>query len=131
MKIILLDTSSLLYAARNRLDLLTELRRSCDFPIRPAVLEGVIDELRKLTRRGKERRAALLALALLKARKISLIPKRWAAEKTTVETIGVDDLLVNCSKAGQLVLTQDKELKERLFKPYLTIRQGKKIIVVR
>ncbi len=121
LKIILLDTSSLLYAAKNRLDLLVELRKSCDFPVRPAVLAGVIDELQKLAQRGKERKAALLILALLKAKRVPVVPQRGT----------VDKLLADCSKRGQLILTQDKELKKRLSKPYLTIRQGKKIIVVR
>ena len=43
----------------------------------------------------------------------------------------VDDILVEYSKKGNLILTQDTELKKRLTKPYLTIRQKKTIIFIK
>jgi rRNA-processing protein FCF1 len=43
----------------------------------------------------------------------------------------VDDLLVEHSVKGDFILTQDIALKRRLQKPYLTIRQKKKVILVR
>ncbi len=123
MKTILIDTSALLYAVKSKLDLFAELQQAGDFPFRVAVLEGTIGELKKRAvsgkeTSGKEKRAALLTLALLKAKKISILPGKG----------NVDDLLAEHSKKGDLVLTQDRELKRRLTKPYLTIRQGKRIV---
>ena len=71
--------------------------------------------------RGKYKRAAKLALGIIKAKGI----KKIAGEGY------VDDLLISFSKQGYLVLTQDINLKKRLTKPYLTIRQKKRIVLVK
>ncbi|MBS3123172.1 hypothetical protein J4437_00915, partial [Candidatus Woesearchaeota archaeon] len=42
----------------------------------------------------------------------------------------VDDLLVEKSREGAVILTQDMQLKKRLIKPYLTIRQKKMLMMV-
>lgn len=129
MKTILIDTSSLLYAVKNKIDLFIEIKKTADFPVRVAVVEGVMEELKRLAISTavsrKERRAAVLALALLRAKKVPLLPGK---EKGKEEK--VDDLLAEHSQKGVLVITQDRELKRRLTAPYLTIRQGKKIMVV-
>lgn len=120
MKTVLIDTSALLHAVRNKLDLFTELPKAYNFPFRVMVAAGTMGELKKLAVRGKEKRAALLALALLQAKKIPLIPGKG----------NVDNLLVEHSQKGAVVITQDGGLKKRLTKPYLTIRQKKRIIIV-
>ncbi|MBI1968989.1 DNA-binding protein [Candidatus Woesearchaeota archaeon] len=122
MKKIIIDTNALLAIALFRVDVFSEIERACDFPYRLAVLQGTIRELESLaaTENGKFTPAARLALALLKAKTIIVL-------KSTGK---VDDALVAESKKGALILTQDKELKKRLQKPYLTIRQKKYVTLV-
>jgi len=105
-----------------KLDLFLEIEKSCLFPYKLAVLSGTIDELKRiqLEQRGKYKIAAAIALKLLEIKKVQVIPS----------TDFVDDELVGHSHQGRLVLTQDKELKKHLKKPYLTIRQGKKVLLV-
>lgn len=119
---IIIDTNAWMAITEFKLDLFAALERDGDFLYRIVVLQGIIDELEKVIseQRGRFRQAALLALGIIKAKEIKLLP----------ETGDVDDLLVEHSKKGDLVLTQDAALKRRLKKPYLTIRQKKKIIVV-
>lgn len=122
MKKIIIDTNALLAIAEFKLDIFSALQECCDFLYKTYVLSGTIKELEKIIeeQRGKYKWAAKLSLSLLKAKKVGILK----------ETGYVDDLLVEHSKKGDLVLTQDKELKRRLSKPYFTIRQKKKIIMV-
>ena len=87
-------------------------------------MEGTIGELKNIQeeQRGKYKRLAKLALDIIKAKKVKVFPHS-AGE--------VDDLLMDYSLAGYLVLTQDLALKRRLARPYLTIRQKKRIIMMR
>ena len=71
--------------------------------------------------RQKFKRAAKLALAIVKAKGI----------KKIASSNYVDDVLVELSKKGDLILTQDIELKKRLTKPYLTIRQKKRVVLMK
>ncbi|HLC52033.1 MAG TPA: DNA-binding protein [Candidatus Nanoarchaeia archaeon] len=123
MKKIILDTNALMAVAEFKLDIFTELERCCDFNYKLYVLSGTIDELRKIIeeQRGRFKRAAKLALDLLKAKKVPIIPT----------TGSVDDLLVKYSLAGDLILTQDYNLKKRLTKPYLIIRQKNYVVLVK
>ena len=116
---IFLDTNALMAITEFKLDIFSELS---DFPYQLQVLSGTIDELEKIKKeqRGKYKRAAQLALSLVKAKKIKIVNSSG----------NVDHLLVKKSKHN-LVLTQDIALKRRLTKPYLTIRQKKKIILVK
>jgi len=108
--------------AEFKIDLFSELETVCDFSYDLFVLSGTIKELNKIMeeQRQKYKRAAKLALGMIKVKGI----------KKIVSSGYVDDLLVKHSQQGDLILTQDVELKKRLTKPYLTIRQKKKIIVV-
>lgn len=122
MKLILLDTNALMAIAQMRIDLFAELERACDFPYHVAVLEGTLTELQGISLQGgKEKSAASLALQLLKAKKVEVMPSKGK----------VDDELVAHSLQGILVLTQDRELQQRLTKPFLMIKQRKKVVVVR
>lgn len=122
MKKIILDTNALMAVSEFKIDIFSELEKVCDFQFKIYVLSGVVDELKRIVieQRGKFSRGAKLALSLLMAKKVKLIK----------EDGFVDDLLVKHSKKGDLVLTQDIILKRRLKKPYLTIRQKKRIVVV-
>ena len=122
MRRIIIDTNAWMAITEFKLDLFAALERDCDFPYQAAVLQGTIDELRKIVseQRAKFRQAALLALGRIAAKKVEIIPEQG----------NVDDWLVKHSKKGDLVLTQDAALKKLLKKPYLTIRQRKRIIVM-
>ena len=123
MKQVILDTNALLAIANLKLDLFTALDECCDFSFKIAVTQGTINELVKIQQeqRGKYSAAAKLGLQLLTKKNVKIIKNEDF----------VDDVLVEMSKKGHLVLTQDKELKKRLTKPYLTIRQKKKVIMVK
>jgi rRNA-processing protein FCF1 len=123
MKQIIIDTNALMAIAEMKIDIFSEIERVCDFRHDIFVLEGTITELEKIQKdqKMKFRRAAKLAVDILTKKKIKIIQYPGS----------VDDVLTELSKKDCLVLTQDKELKTRLAKPYLTIRQGKRIVVVR
>lgn len=122
IKKIIIDTNAWMAVYEFNLDLLTALRESLDFSYKIYVLQATLDELKKIIseQRGRFKQAALLSLGLINDKKIEVINELGNA----------DDLLVAYSKQDYLILTQDVELKKRLKKPYLTIRQKKKIIVV-
>jgi rRNA-processing protein FCF1 len=123
MKKIILDTNALMAIAEFKIDLFSELESCCDFTYDLFVLSGTIKELNKIMeeQRQKFKRAAKLGLAIIKAKGI----------KKIASTDYVDDVLVEFSKKGDLILTQDIELKKRLSKPYLTIRQKKKVVLIK
>lgn len=123
MKKILIDTNALMALAEFGIDIFSEIEKVCDFKYEILVAEGTIRELQKIQQeqRSKFRRAASLALAILNAKKIKVVPGSG----------DVDDVLAAKSQQGYMVLTQDKGLKRRLRRPYLTIRQKKRVIVVR
>ena len=123
MRKIILDTNALMAIAEFKIDLFSELERICDFTYDLYILEGTIKELRKIMeeQRQKFKRAAKLALAIVKAKGI----------KKIASSNYVDDVLVELSKKGDLILTQDIELKKRLTKPYLTIRQKKRVVLMK
>lgn len=122
MKKIIIDTNAWMAIYELNIDIFTALRDNLDFPYEIYVLQGTIDELKKIIseQRGRFKQAALLSLGLIDNKKVKIIN----------ETGDVDDLLVEHSHKENLILTQDCELKKRLNKPYLTIRQKKKIIIV-
>ena len=122
MKVIL-DTNTVMAIGQMKLDLFEELER-LPFEHNVFVLDKTIDELEKIKKKskGKDSQAAKLALSILKAKGIKKIKSSPGY---------VDDLLVKLSKAGAIVVTQDKELKSRLTKPYLTIRQKKTVVKVK
>ena len=122
MKKIIIDTNVLMAISELSLDVFTAIDDFCDFTYSLQVLEGTITELEKIKeeQRGKFKIAASLALQLLKAKNVKTIP-----------SIGhVDDILVEYSTKGYLIITQDVLLKKRLHKPYLTIRQKKMFVMV-
>src|SRR3989338_2342159 len=121
MKKIILDTNAMMAVAEFKLDIFRSLEDSFYFPYQLYVLSGTIDELQQIkeTQRGKFNLAAKLALGILSI-KIS------AGIVLVISNKGkVDALLAASSKKSSLLLTQDVNLKKRLFKPYLTIRQKK------
>ncbi len=122
MKTIIIDTNALMAVSEFGIDLFTEIEKACLFSYQLVVLTGTIQELEKIKQeqRGKFKVAAKLALTLVEKFKL----KQIASSEV------VDDELVKHSAKGEIILTQDQELKKRLTKPYLTIRQKKWIVLV-
>jgi len=105
-----------------KLDLFSAIQQEMTIPYEIVVPDGVLDELHKIMieQKGKYKRSAKLALSIVNAKRVKIVESEG----------NVDDYLVKLSQNGQLVLTQDVELKKRLKKPYLTIRQKKKVMLV-
>jgi len=122
MKKIIIDTNALMAIGELKIDLFTAIDSVCHFTYKLSVLQGSINELKRIIKdqRGKFKRSATLALSLLKAKKVDVLSSEG----------DVDDILAVLSHQGVLVLTQDRQLKRRLMKPYLTIRQKKKIVMI-
>jgi len=123
MKHIIIDTNALMAIAELKIDIFSEIERMADFKYEVVILEGTMIELKKIMadQKMKYKRAAKLVVDIITKKKIKIIEN----------TGKVDDVLTEHSKKGDLILTQDRELKKRLTKPYLTIRQGKTIVMVR
>lgn len=114
------DTNFLIYCAKQRIDFVSEIERI--FPkYRIILLNAVTEELKNLskTERGRTRETIELALQLLS----NLKSKRVINEKKS-KFGNADEELIRFDKAGNVIATLDKELKER-FKnaKILTIRQ--------
>ncbi|MCK4589978.1 MAG: nucleotide-binding protein [Nanoarchaeota archaeon] len=116
---IILDTNFVLIPFQFHIDIFSEIQRIADFKYQLCVLDKTIDELKKIIKeqKGKHKAAAKLALQLIKKKKVKTL-------KTTEDKY-VDDLLVEQSKKGALIATQDIGLKKRLKKPYIILRQKK------
>ncbi|MAG73260.1 hypothetical protein CL620_03030 [archaeon] len=123
MKQVLLDTNAVMAVGEFGLDVFAAVENAA-FSSKIYVVQGTITELKKIMeeQRGKYKAAAKLGLALLTQKKITVLPDL---------ADDVDSSLVEYSTKGYMVLTQDVELKKRLTKPYATIRQKKKVIVVK
>ena len=131
MKEVIIDTNAWLAIMTQGLDIFFAIDDACDFEYELFTLEGTIDELEKIcnTQKGKDKAAAQLALSIIHQKEdeeeVMILPSSGKTQKH------VDDELVKESKQGSIVLTQDKELKKRLTRPYLTIRQRNYIILVK
>ncbi len=141
MKKIIIDTNALMAIGEFRIDIFLALDDACDFPHDIYILEGTIRELNKIKKeqRGKYKQAAGLALSILNCKDVKILRTESQREKADEvnkvdkvdEVNKVDEMLARFSKEGYLILTQDAELKRKLAKPYLTIRQKKKVVMVK
>src|SRR3989338_11308467 len=140
MKTIILDTNALMAIAEWKIDLFSEIEKCCSELFCISVLEGTLRELEKIgqEQRGRYKLAAKLALSLVRLKKIKIILNETiqkdiqskGKKSVSGDNPSVDDLLVEHSQQGDWVLTQDAALKKRLQKPYLTIRQKKKVVMI-
>ena len=118
---ILLDTNFLLIPAQFKVDIFSEIDRIADFRYKVIVLDKTIDELKKIIKeqKGKNKRAASLALQLLKTKHIKTLNTQKLYKP-------VDEIILNLAKKSfSIVATQDKALKTRLK------AKGVKLIVLR
>ncbi len=129
MIFVVIDTNFLLYIAKYKIDLVSELDRLCNFAYKITVPEQVINELIKLgsstKSKGKDREAALLALQQVKNFEIHKVPAKNADEAV---------LKLSQEKQGNILATMDKELRKRFKKDkrgkLLLIRQKKYLTLV-
>jgi len=120
MKTIILDTNFLLIPSQFKIDIFSEIDRICDFNYEIFILDKTIDEIKKIIKeqRGKHKKAAKIALALIERKRIKKIK--------TNEDLDVDSLLLKQKNA--IIATQDIELKRKLKKnriKIITLRQKK------
>jgi len=124
MQKILLDTNFLLIPAQFNVDIFAEIHRIMHKPYQLYTLDKVIDELKSITKNKKQsqkhRRAAKLALQLLKAKDVKIIKTK--SQKS------VDDIIANLT--GYIIATQDAELKKRIKGKKIVLRQKNKLILV-
>ena len=120
MKRIIIDTNFLLIPAQFKVDIFTEINRIMQEPYELCIVDKTIDELNSIKTKasGRDKRAADLALQLLKAKKI----KHLKTEKN----LNTDKLIVKLAKSPDCVVaTQDVALKR-------VLKQNKvKLIVLR
>ncbi len=124
MKIIL-DTNFLLIPAQFKVDIFSELDKLGTNQL--YILDRTLEELTDIVKKQslKNKKAAKLALSLIKFKKIKIIKT-----KTTNKT---DDLIVEIAKKKKnTVATQDKLLKQKLNEnkvKIITLRQKKYLIM--
>jgi uncharacterized protein len=109
MKHIILDTNFLLIPTQFKVDIFSEIDRIMQEPYELCIVDSTIDELEKLrtTESGRDKRAAGLALQLIKAKGIRHLK--------TEKNLNTDKLIVELAKSPDYVVaTQDMALKRFL-----------------
>ncbi|MEK6849420.1 MAG: PIN domain-containing protein [Nanoarchaeota archaeon] len=105
MRKIFLDTNFVLDTVLWKIDLFGELRRVCDFAYEIILLSNVRDEIKKIQGLGgKRKEVATVALLILDKNNVKSMKAKGH----------VDDSLVQLTELGDIVATQDKDLKRRL-----------------
>mgnify|MGYP001357702574 FL=1 len=121
---ILVDTNVLIYSAKNRFDLFSELKRfgASDILIPKKVVKE-LEQLSKTASRGSDKKAAKLAIQIINYSGLKLIE---------IDSGHTDDAIISYSKLNNnLVLTNDSNLKKRLTAEnikVLTLSNNKKLI---
>ncbi len=118
---VVLDTNFLMAPFQLGVDVFSELKRVMDEPFALCVFDKTVEELEKIAERGKGRdsRAARLALELLKSRDFELLKTADYA----------DDAIAKISKEGKVyVATMDRELRKRCPRT-IVIRQKRYLAI--
>jgi uncharacterized protein len=112
MKLIL-DTNFLMSVTQLNIDIFSEFEKTCNFKYELVIIDQTIDELEKIIAegKGKDKYAAKIAIALIKAKGV---------KKIKGKADNVDDSIV--AEIGA-VATNDKKLIERL--------KGRKVVRIR
>ena len=120
-KKIFLDTNFLMIPGQFGVDIFKEIERICDFPYELHILDTVIGELKNLTTKGKgkDKRAAKLALSLLKAKPLNIT--------RSAPDVNVDDELIRLGQK-HIIATQDMPLKRKVKKK-IVLRQKKYLVL--
>lgn len=108
MRGVILDTNFLMIPASLKVDIFAELDRVCNFPYEICVIDKTSLELDNIekTQKGKHKRAAMFAKALLGQKKIKVVETGEGH---------ADDLILKAAKEKNfIVATQDMALKRKL-----------------
>ncbi len=105
-KTIVLDTNFLLIPWQFKVDIFSEIERVCRFPYEIKIVEGTMEELKKLMEKGdsKEKKAAKFALSMVTQYKVGILKADEGDVDTTIASL----------PNGTIVATQDYGLKLRL-----------------
>ena len=125
-KKVVLDTNFLLIPGQFKVDIFSELDRICHGTYTVFILDKTLQELERILQkqRGRQKEAAKLALAIIRAKNINTLP----SGKETV-----DDAIVTLADKDTFVATQDMALKRRLKGKaggIITLRQKKYLILI-
>jgi len=127
-----LDTNFLMIPGQFKVDIFSELSRIL---VRPELftLDLNIKELEEILKEGnsREKKAAKIALALIKRKNVSIIKTKSFLNRIK-NPKDTDSFIVECSKYGYAVATQDQELKRRLGRsvPRIVLRKKKFLALI-
>jgi len=118
---ILLDTNFVVSCVKQKIDFINLAEELFDEKIEWVVLEGVLEELKKISERAgekiKDRKAAKFGIEIIKNADIKIIKSKCK---------NVDDAIIDYAANKKIVIaTLDKQLKKRVKNKILTIRKGK------
>lgn len=128
MKKIIFDTNFLLIPVQFKVDVFSEVDRICNFNYQLCILDKSINELENIVKsqKGKSKRAAKIALQLIKTKNIKIISTK------NIEKNADDSIVEIANKTEHIVATLDKELKKRLKQKgisLISLRQKKYLIL--
>jgi len=106
---------------KQKIDFINLAEELFDEKIEWVVLEGVLEELKKISERAgekiKDRKAAKFGIEIIKNADIKIIKSKCK---------NVDDAIIDYAANKKIVIaTLDKQLKKRVKNKILTIRKGK------
>ena len=109
MRNIIIDTNFLMIPFQFRVDIFSEFGRVCHFNYKLFIFEQSIDELKNIAKHqpGKHKKAAQLALKLVRAKGITLLS---SSQKDA------DSAILEAADKEMVVATQDAALKRELLK---------------
>lgn len=129
---VLLDTNFLMIPGQFRVDIFSELSRIFVNP-ELFTLDLNIREIEEILKQGssREKKAAKIALALVKRKSVSIIKTKSFLNRIE-NPRDTDSFIVECSKDGYAVATQDQELKRRLASsvPRIVLRKKKFLALI-
>lgn len=119
---IIVDTNFWLIPAQFRVDIFSEIERICHFNYGIFMLDETLDELKNIMKKGsgKDKKAAKLAMSLIKIKEPGIIKRPSRRPYKDVDTL----ILENADK-DTIVATVDLELKDEL------LRRGIQVIILR
>ncbi|PIN80241.1 hypothetical protein COV16_01220 [Candidatus Woesearchaeota archaeon CG10_big_fil_rev_8_21_14_0_10_34_8] len=122
MKRIYLDTNFIMIPAQHKVDIFSEIEKIMHEKYQLYIVERTLKELEFIAQNGKqkEKLQVKLAKSIIKTQNIKI--------DTSDQETSVDDLLVELSKKGHIVATQDIGLKKRIKENIITLRQKKYLI---
>ncbi|MEM0231414.1 MAG: nucleotide-binding protein [Candidatus Woesearchaeota archaeon] len=130
MEKVLLDTNFCMIPGQFKVDIFSEIRRILP-TAKVCTLDLNIEELKRLEKEGslKERRAARIALQLIKQKDVCII-KTKSFLNTSQNPKDADEALAEFAAQGYIIATQDRELKRRIKGPIIVMRKKKFLILI-